>query len=334
VAGKYGVATGQTDGERREGSQGPPAQGSQGLPAFGDVDTNADGCISKNEFDISTHQGQRREGPPVFEDVAGLSLADGGCAADQISPADFQAFTTTYLSGSEGPPAQGPPAFEDVDTNDDGCISEVEFDDFTLNMFQASSDSVFEYLAGLSSDDGECNENEISPADFEASFRVSGEDTNDVPTEASCTACGAGKYGVATGQTAETSCTACGAGTYRVETGGSAEASCTACGAGKYGVATGQTAEASCTVCGAGTYTGWEGATACTRCSSTGSLESSDCTILGPSPPVRVLVYGYATGLTPEDHLCTCIVCVRVRVCRCMNACIQEHVCVYFLGGV
>jgi pentatricopeptide repeat protein len=41
---------------------------------------------------------------------------------------------------------------------------------------------------------------------------------------------GAGKYGGATGQTAEGSCTACGAGKYRVETGGSAESSCTACG--------------------------------------------------------------------------------------------------------
>jgi hypothetical protein len=66
--------------------------------------------------------------------------------------------------------------------------------------------------------------------------------------EASCTACGAGKYGVATGQTAEASCTDCGAGKYRVETGGSAKASCTVCGVGKYGFAAGQTAEVSCKV--------------------------------------------------------------------------------------
>ena len=34
---------------------------------------------------------------------------------------------------------------------------------------------------------------------------------------ADCTECGAGKYGVVTGQTAEASCTACGAGKYRLE---------------------------------------------------------------------------------------------------------------------
>ncbi len=82
-------------------------------------------------------------------------------------------------------------------------------------------------------------------------------------SETSCTACGAGKYGVVPGQTAEASCTACGAGKYRVETGGSA---CTPCSEGKYGVATGQNTEASCTACGTGKYAARAGSTTCTAC--------------------------------------------------------------------
>jgi len=35
-----------------------------------------------------------------------------------------------------------------------------------------------------------------------------------------CMACGAGKFGVAPGQTVEASCTVCGAGKYRMQTGG------------------------------------------------------------------------------------------------------------------
>ncbi len=62
-------------------------------PAFADVDKSHDGCISKNEFDkFTSDMGQRRQGPPEFDDVAGLSLLDGNCTANEISPADFGAF--------------------------------------------------------------------------------------------------------------------------------------------------------------------------------------------------------------------------------------------------
>jgi hypothetical protein len=44
-----------------------------------------------------------------------------------------------------------------------------------------------------------------------------------------CQVCGAGKYGVATGQTSEESCTACPAGTYSTAVGASASSTCSAC---------------------------------------------------------------------------------------------------------
>ena len=56
------------------------------------MDINHDGCISKNEFPFPAGEG------PVFEYLAGLSQADGDCVADQISLADFQAFTTFDLT--------------------------------------------------------------------------------------------------------------------------------------------------------------------------------------------------------------------------------------------
>ena len=86
---------GGTGASASAATQGP-AQGSQG-PVFAEVDINHDGCISKNEFPFPAGEA------PVFEDLAGLSQADGDCVADQISLADFQAFTTAYSSGSEGP---------------------------------------------------------------------------------------------------------------------------------------------------------------------------------------------------------------------------------------
>ena len=44
-----------------------------------------------------------------------------------------------------------------------------------------------------------------------------------------CQVCGSGKYGVATGQSAEASCTACPAGTYSTAVGASASSTCSAC---------------------------------------------------------------------------------------------------------
>jgi hypothetical protein len=80
-----------TDDERmrkvwQKGSLKPGNRRQQG-PAFAEVDINpSDGCISKNEFPFPEGQGH------VFEYLAGLSQADGVCAADQISSADLQAF--------------------------------------------------------------------------------------------------------------------------------------------------------------------------------------------------------------------------------------------------
>ncbi len=53
-----------------------------------------------------------------------------------------------------------------------------------------------------------------------------------------------------------------------------------------------------------------------------------------PFVDLRVLVYGYATGLTPEDHLCTCIVCVCacVWVYECMHT--TACMCVFLGRGM
>jgi cysteine-rich repeat protein len=127
--------------------------------------------------------------------------------------------------------------------------------------------------------------------------------------EASCTACGAGKYGTDTGQTAEASCTVCGAGKYGTDTGQTAEESCTVCGAGKYGNATGQTTEASCTACDAGKYRNSTGQTAeasCTACGAgkygtdTGQTAEASCKVCGAGK------YGNATGQTTEASCTAC----------------------------
>jgi hypothetical protein len=63
-----------------------PGNRREQAPSFTQFDINQDGCISMNEFPFPEGQGH------VFEYLAGLSQADGVCAADQISSADLQAF--------------------------------------------------------------------------------------------------------------------------------------------------------------------------------------------------------------------------------------------------
>jgi hypothetical protein len=163
---------------------------------FNDVDTDDDDCISESEFDASD-AGHGLD----FETVANMS-SDDGCPG-AISEADFNGIHEITFNG--------------VDTNDDDCISESEFD-----ASDAGHGLDFETVANMSSNDG-CP-GAISEADF--NFLMQHSPLLPPYTGGPCFPCPAGTYKDRNGSAA---CTVCPAGTFNPTTAATNVAECTPC---------------------------------------------------------------------------------------------------------
>ena len=128
-----------------------------GAPLFEDLDRDGNFCVSLDEFDeVSSDEVQ-------FNKITALSSDNGDCGDDEISAADYQVATG------------GPPAFTDLDTNDNDCISEAEFNRALYNTSHdhGGPGCPFEYFTGQSAEDSDCGADSMSRADFEAAFSES-----------------------------------------------------------------------------------------------------------------------------------------------------------------